>query len=144
MPVVWDKNGRLFIDVDLEPSFSFFLMDNLELRVGPIFKYNIFATDERRQGKNKKIEWGVLFSARYFFDLGNNFFYVGLGATATVFDANFRDITGSILLPFGFLIPMNEYVAIDIGVPAKIGFSPQSRFNRFELPFGYFGLQAFF
>lgn len=136
-----ELTSKYYLDINLKPSISYIVKDTCELGLRPNLNITLF----RPYKVAHTVDWGFgAFFRKYFFIHETYAIYAGANAGARFFDTNFKSFKGVAGVEMGVLIGLNEFVAIDIGLPISAYFDGMSAFNRLEFPLGFWGLKAFF
>ena len=124
------------------PTFGYFLMDNLALEGGLLFNMG-FGDLYEDAGMN--LGFGV--GAKYYIPMGRMAIYVGAGLGMSFYVPEEGDTQKSlaIAVPAGILYAMNQWVALDLGLRFSYTMSLEDGGASYmTIPIGYFGVQAFF
>ena len=141
---VLDNDGNnTGMQLDIAPSFGYFLMDNLIVR-GDAHARLLFG--DRYDGAPKNFGFGA--GAEYFFmSMGAMKFYGGVHVGLDILSPKQGDalLMLPISVPVGVLFALNEWVALDLGLKFtfNLGLS-DGLSNSWELPIGALGAQFFF
>ncbi len=128
--------------LNLAPSFGYFIIDNLE--IGGILGVGVGFGD-KYEGAAKDIGFGV--GANYYLAMSSFVlhFGVGIGMNFMIPDEGDTQKALAIMAPIGLLMPLNDHVALDLGIQVNYIMSLEDGGNSyFNLPIGYLGVQAFF
>jgi hypothetical protein len=138
----------------LIPEVGYFVMDNLEL-VGRLnlgmFFGDLYTTEIGGEEYSASTLVGFDVGAKYYIPMGSIVPYAGLmvGMFFTIPDSDIPDAETQkrfdLTVPLGILMPMNEHVAIDLGIMIayKMGLEDGDG-AVLNVPIGYLGVQGFF
>ena len=134
------ENGYL---LELSPSFSYFVMDNLSLQVSLKM---VFPEGYLEEGTSTVFS-GALGVRYYISNLGYIVPYAGLdigfGVVLPTGGGNLQSMVFG--LPGGVLFPLNRHAAVDVGLRLLYNLSlDEGGVSRLTIPVAYFGMQAFF
>ena len=136
-----ELTGKYYLNININPSISYIINNTWEVGVRPTLNITLL----RPYKVAHYIDWGLAGFLRKYFPINDIFtMYAGANVGARIFDGNFKSFKGVAGVEGGFLIGLNDYVAIDIGMPVSAYFDGMSAFNRLEFPLGFWGLKAFF
>ncbi len=149
-PMAVDRSGDFAMHLTLTPEFGFFVADGWELVLQGSYAQPLVGFGQKvAMGTpaqplvdlaNK--EGGFSLGFRYLFDGG--FVLPYLGALMGFFWSHDTMMQVRIGLPMGMLIPFNDYVALDLGMPLAFIFPTDTGFDRFTITPGFLGIRAFF
>jgi len=129
----------------LAPHIGVFLVDGLELKLNLSHQGSF----DERSGSADNFGFGV--GLRYIFDTGTVIYPhlgadVGLSFTGFANDPN--AVATAVSVPLGILIALNRHVALDVGIAfsyrKQVGGRMSDHAGYFHVPFGYWGVEAFF
>ena len=126
----------------LTPSFGYFIIDNLEIGATALVAVGF---GDKYDGSSKDIGFGV--GANYFLPISSFVlhFGVGIGMNFMIPDEGDTQKALAIMAPIGLLMPLNDHVALDLGIQVNYLMSLEDHGNSsFTLPIGYLGVQSFF
>lgn len=137
-----DETGFFY---HLTPHFGVFLVDNLELKLN-LSHHGYFSEDDAMADN-----FGFGVGLRYVFETGT-VIYPHVGASVGVsfygVDPGSSGVAMSLAAPLGLLIGINRHVALDIGMAftyqQNVGGPYAEDKGAILVPFGYYGLEAFF
>lgn len=142
VPIAFDKQGRGFIAISAAPTIGYFVTDGFEISGGPILSGAVWESNPQRP---QDLNWGILLQGKYYFRLADSVYsYVGIGVSGKVPGTQYDNTFASLLASIGILLPLNNWVALVVGLPVELRFTPRARFYRYEISPGYLGVQAFF
>lgn len=136
LPITIPKEGKTMVGFLFAPSFDYFITKYFSLGIEPSISKNNFVSDS---------PWSFNLSARgmFYLHLGGAIYpYIGTQAGA----GWFSDVSGAVFVlkfPVGILIPLNQWFALNFGVPVELTFTNEG-FKHATLPIGYLGASAFF
>ncbi len=133
------RNGA---SIEVLPTFGYFMIDNLELKLNLII-----AKGFGQYFEDSPWDVGAMIGIKYHLQAGSAFFYIGADVGMEVFDYDEGDPYKYVVvaLPLGFLIPLNYHVAIDIGIlPTMLFGLGGVRETVISIPVGYLGVQGYF
>ena len=115
VPLSWDAFGHLSVSVDVMPSASYFIFDQLES-----------VASLRIQGlPHEPTYYGLQFGANYYFDWDLGFFpYIGLALGAQMADFKVNSSRVFIELPIGIAFVVSNSLLIQIGAPLRFILAP--------------------
>jgi hypothetical protein len=126
----------------LSPTVGYFILDNVEL-LGQ-FSFGM-AGDYDGNIPQKLVSFAL--GVRDVLDAGwvvNPFFGVLLGMSFSIPDQEDTTKSLDLQVPFGVLIPLNQHVAINLGIKFQYSRNLDTSVNVIQLPIGYFGVEGFF
>jgi len=138
----------------LIPEVGYFVADNLEvigrLNLGMFFG-DLYETEVMGETYGSPTLVGFDVGAKYYIPMGSIVPYAGLmvGMFFTIPDSDIPDAETQkrfdLTVPLGILMPMNEHVAIDLGIMIayKMGLEDGDG-SILNVPIGYVGVQGFF
>jgi len=138
----------------LIPEMGYFVIDNLELigrlNLGMFFG-DLYTTEIGGEEYSASTLVGFDVGAKYHIPLGSFVAYAGImvGMFFTIPDS---DIEGAdtekrfdLTVPLGILMPMNEHIAVDLGVMIAYKMSLEDHGGSIlNVPIGYLGVKGFF
>ncbi len=133
------RNGA---SIEVLPTFGYFMIDNLELKLNLII-----AKGFGQYFEDSPWDVGAMIGIKYHLQAGSAFFYIGADVGMEVFDYDEGDPYKYVVVavPLGFLIPLNYHVAIDIGIlPTMLFGLGGVRETVISIPVGYLGVQGYF
>lgn len=150
-PMAVDRSGDFAMHLTLTPELGFFVADGWELVLQGSYAQGLvglgqkvaMGTPAQPLADLADKEGGFALGFRYLFDGG--FVLPYLGVLMGFFwpqDAPAMQIR--LGLPIGLLIPFNDYVALDLGMPIAFVFPVDTGFDRFTITPGFLGIRAFF
>jgi len=132
------KNGTM---IEVSPALGYFVADGLELLAAVYFARGL------GQLYDDETSFGAGLGIKYHFDLGKVFLYLGAGLGAEFLYPDGGDLQPflTLQLPFGVLIPLNQHLAIDVGMIVNTAFYLDEDWAMIlDLPIGYLGVQGYF
>jgi hypothetical protein len=119
IPYYVTRLGTMGFDINVEPSASYLVINNLEISLAAHVRGPLAVNDPSYRNTNP-INWGFALGARYYFDLGKSLFpYVGLLAGFNMAD----DVAESLELDLGgsggLLVALTDALALDVGLQAR-------------------------
>lgn len=136
-----ELTAQYYLDILINPSISFIHNGTWEVGARPTLNFTLL----RPFKVAHTVDWGLAGFFRKFFPVRDMYtIYAGGNLGVRIFDVNLKSFKGVVGVEGGILIGLNDYVAIDIGMPISAYFDGMSAFNRLEFPLGFWGLKAFF
>lgn len=140
----FDGNLGHRLDVEIHPTFGYFLIDNLELQTGISIQATPASSAPELQGLLMP-RWGIDAGLAYYFDCQKVFVYtaakVGYRATGKFFD---NTLDGTIA--GGVLVPLTGSLALDFQVPFQLSYtlSGTDGVLGYRIPVGFAGIRGYF
>lgn len=137
MPIHLQKGGGTMVGLHIQPSWAYFITRAFSLGFSPSVAKDNLTTE--------KAPWRFSVAAQgtFFFDLGGAIYpYVGASAGIEWW-TKVEGIDFLLGIPVGVLVPLNNHVAIDFGVPIEFALNGDGYLGA-RLPIGYLGVRAFF
>lgn len=145
-PIEWDPVRQASISMHLSPEFGIFLFEGFELLFQTHLKTSIF-NDRLKFGTRGSLwHWGVGSKILYQFKVEWPVIpFVGFGLNYEM--AKFDITTAGMVIdiPAGILVPLNEHVALTVGVSSQVVLIGQLKiFDKLRFEPGCLGIKAFF
>lgn len=145
-PIEWDPVRQASIAVNLSPEFGIFLFDGFELLFQTHLKSSIYHDRLRYGSRSSLLHWGVGSKILYQFKVEWPVIpFVGLGLSYEM--AKFDITTAGMVIdvPAGILVPLNEHVALTVGVSSQVVLIGQLKiFDKIRFEPGCLGVKAYF
>jgi len=147
LPFKYDEFKNISLDLNLRPSFGYFVYKNLELSAKILLSSNLYYSSSQKHFQPDLFKWGVSLNAAYYFDFVSPHFvpYAGLGAGYEMVQLQWRTEVVSLEALAGFFVPITQNLALDFGMPVKINFSGfyANNIRSIEMPIGFLGIRGF-
>ncbi|HUU03548.1 MAG TPA: hypothetical protein VM425_19085 [Myxococcota bacterium] len=128
--------------LNLAPNFGYFIIDNLEISATVLVGVGF---GDKYDKAAKTLGFGL--GANYYLAVSSFVlhFGAGIGMGFLIPDEGDTQKSLAITAPIGLLMPLNDHVALDLGIQVNYIMSLEDGGNSyFSLPIGYLGVQAFF